>query len=319
MLTATTDDLMQESEISELACVSASEVGFSSTVARLSKESGCAIAREAWKGMEHLIHRRRARSGALCRAEKPSRDYSRPGSRCRGTRFSALLSTRNALARAVPRTADRRGRSSRRPWATRASHARRPTRSSPGSTRRRAASAWLAARKCGRATSFARSHGSSHFTARNAKNTRACWRCRPPNRRRKPPIGRRPNRSRRTHQRYSSLRTHRSLHSWSQGGANAASWIGCAWRRLLPSLPTLFAVIPGTLQARNGPGVLHRCAGVVQCSIVACSSIQYKVSSLNVYTHCQYHVPSYQAFGPLPYASVRLLQLPDSFRGKISG
>ena len=60
MLTATADDLMQESEISELACVSAaSEVGFGSTVARLSKESGCAIAREAWEGMEHLIHRRR--------------------------------------------------------------------------------------------------------------------------------------------------------------------------------------------------------------------------------------------------------------------
>ena len=59
MLTATADDLMRESEISELACVSASEVGFSSTVARLSKESGCAIAREAWEGMKHLIHRRR--------------------------------------------------------------------------------------------------------------------------------------------------------------------------------------------------------------------------------------------------------------------
>ena len=50
---------MRESEISEHARVSASEVGFGSTVARLSKESGCAIAREAWEGMEHLIHRRR--------------------------------------------------------------------------------------------------------------------------------------------------------------------------------------------------------------------------------------------------------------------
>ena len=59
MLTASADDLMRESEIGELACVSASEVGFGSTVARLSKESGCAIAREAWEGMKHLIHRRR--------------------------------------------------------------------------------------------------------------------------------------------------------------------------------------------------------------------------------------------------------------------
>ena len=39
--------------------LSASEVRLDSTVARLSKESGCAIAREAWEGMEHLIHRRR--------------------------------------------------------------------------------------------------------------------------------------------------------------------------------------------------------------------------------------------------------------------
>ena len=59
MLAATADDCMRESEISEHARVSASEVGFGSTVARLSKESGCAIAREAWEGMEHLIHRRR--------------------------------------------------------------------------------------------------------------------------------------------------------------------------------------------------------------------------------------------------------------------
>ena len=59
MLAATADDRMQESEISKHARVSASEVRFVSTVARLSKESGCAIAREAWEGMEHLIHRRR--------------------------------------------------------------------------------------------------------------------------------------------------------------------------------------------------------------------------------------------------------------------
>ena len=59
MLAATADDWMRESEISEHARVSASEVGFGSTVARLSKESGCAIAREAWEGMEHLIHHRR--------------------------------------------------------------------------------------------------------------------------------------------------------------------------------------------------------------------------------------------------------------------
>ena len=59
MLAATADDRMRESEISEHARVSGSEVGFVSTVARLSKQSGCAIAREAWEGMEHLIHHRR--------------------------------------------------------------------------------------------------------------------------------------------------------------------------------------------------------------------------------------------------------------------
>ena len=59
MLAATADDWMRQFEISELAHVSASEVGFGSMVARLSKQSGCAIAREAWEGMEHLLHRRR--------------------------------------------------------------------------------------------------------------------------------------------------------------------------------------------------------------------------------------------------------------------
>ena len=47
MLAATADDRMRESEISKHARARASEVGFGSTVARLSKESGCAIAREA--------------------------------------------------------------------------------------------------------------------------------------------------------------------------------------------------------------------------------------------------------------------------------
>ena len=66
MLAATADDWMRESEISEHARVSASEVGFVSTVARLSKESGCAIAREAWEGMEHLMqHRRRGAAQAF--------------------------------------------------------------------------------------------------------------------------------------------------------------------------------------------------------------------------------------------------------------
>ena len=50
----------QESGISEFACVSAIEVNLGSTGARLSKQSGCAIARQAWQGMEHLMqHRRR--------------------------------------------------------------------------------------------------------------------------------------------------------------------------------------------------------------------------------------------------------------------
>ena len=46
--------------MSEFACVSATEVNLGSTGARLSKQSGCAIARQAWQGMEHLMqHRRR--------------------------------------------------------------------------------------------------------------------------------------------------------------------------------------------------------------------------------------------------------------------
>ena len=88
MLTATADDLMRESEISELACVSASEVGFSSTVARLSKESGCAIAREAWEGMKHLIHRRRRRSSA---------PIQQSGSDFRYLSWSHLCSDRGAV------------------------------------------------------------------------------------------------------------------------------------------------------------------------------------------------------------------------------
>ena len=59
MLAAAADDRMRQSEFSEHARVSASEVGFGSTVARLSKESGCAFAREAWEGMEHLIQLQR--------------------------------------------------------------------------------------------------------------------------------------------------------------------------------------------------------------------------------------------------------------------
>ena len=43
-LAATADDRMRQSEISEHARASASEVGLGSMVARLSKESGCAIA-----------------------------------------------------------------------------------------------------------------------------------------------------------------------------------------------------------------------------------------------------------------------------------
>ena len=78
MLTATADDLMQESEISELAHVSVSEVGFGSTVARLSKASGCAIAREAWEGMEHLIHRRRQGTAHRFSSLAPTYDPS-PG------------------------------------------------------------------------------------------------------------------------------------------------------------------------------------------------------------------------------------------------
>ena len=59
-LSAIADDLMRESVISEFALVSATEVDLGSTGARLSKESGCAIARQAWQGMEHLMqHRRR--------------------------------------------------------------------------------------------------------------------------------------------------------------------------------------------------------------------------------------------------------------------
>ena len=83
MLTATADDQMRESEISELAHVSVSEVGFGSTVARLSKASGCAIAREAWEGMEHLLHRRRQgaaqgfSSQALTFGTPPGRTFAR--------------------------------------------------------------------------------------------------------------------------------------------------------------------------------------------------------------------------------------------------
>ena len=52
--------------MSEFACVSAIEVNLGSTGARLSKESGCAIAREAWEGMEHLMqHRRRGAAQAF--------------------------------------------------------------------------------------------------------------------------------------------------------------------------------------------------------------------------------------------------------------
>ena len=88
MLTATADDQMRESEISELAYVSVSEVGFGSTVARLSKESGCAIAREAWEGMEHLIHRRRQGTAHGFSSQAPTFGIhllSAPllGSRCR--------------------------------------------------------------------------------------------------------------------------------------------------------------------------------------------------------------------------------------------
>ena len=83
MLAAAADDRMRQSEISEHARVSASEVGFGSTVARLSKESGCAFAREAWEGMEHLIHRRRRGAAhkfsslALTFGTSPSRTFAR--------------------------------------------------------------------------------------------------------------------------------------------------------------------------------------------------------------------------------------------------
>ena len=78
-LSAIADDLMRESGISEFAFVSATEVDLGSTGARLSKESGCAIARQAWQGMEHLMqHRRR---GAAHRFSSQAPTFGTPPGR----------------------------------------------------------------------------------------------------------------------------------------------------------------------------------------------------------------------------------------------
>ena len=53
---------------------------------------------------------------------------------------------------------------------------------------------------------------------------------------------------------------------------------------------------------------------VARRTVLSCASIQYKdrVLMYTTYMYSLYHVPSYQAFGPLPYVYY-------TFRGKIPG